>query len=114
MTGARSIAERMNDNFKVVATCSSNATTLHLSGPLETQDEMDALTEALAIMREWLPTEAREYPSGGLEAICRAMRDAMGDTATDWREYSMAAGKALPALPASAVKRDTPAQEKAG
>lgn len=49
----RGVAARMNDKFKIVFT--SAEPMLQLSGPMETQDELEAVREALAVLREWLP-----------------------------------------------------------
>jgi hypothetical protein len=56
----RSVAGRLNRDFKVVCSCSGSTTRLQLSGPIETQDELDAVVQALNVMREWLPEEAAE------------------------------------------------------
>jgi hypothetical protein len=50
----RSIAARLNPNFKIASTSTASTTILQLSGPLETQDELDALVQTLGFMREWL------------------------------------------------------------
>lgn len=48
------ISQRLPDNFKFVFTQVSSESLLQLSGPITTQDELDAVTEALLVMREWL------------------------------------------------------------
>lgn len=53
----KSVSARMNDRFKVVCRCALEETAIHLSGPLETQDELDALVQALGVMRSWLPAQ---------------------------------------------------------
>lgn len=54
-----SISERLNPSFKMVLRqTNAEDATLYLSGPLETQDELDALTSALVIMRDWLTPAA--------------------------------------------------------
>lgn len=52
--GRVSVCRRLNPKFKIVYTGAAEESLLQLSGPLETQDELDALVEALAIMRDWL------------------------------------------------------------
>jgi hypothetical protein len=53
------VAERLGD-VKIVVTCRSEHTELALSGKLETRDQLDALQEALTIMRDWLSDEQSE------------------------------------------------------
>lgn len=49
------VAERLNPSFRIVGRQSaSDDFNLHLSGPLETQDELDALVHALRLMRQLL------------------------------------------------------------
>lgn len=50
----KSTSERLSKDFKIVSTSDSEGTLLQLSGPIETQDQLDAVVSILGAMREWL------------------------------------------------------------
>lgn len=52
----KSVSGRLG-GMKIVVTCTGENTEIALSGKLTTQDELDALGEALATMREWLTVQ---------------------------------------------------------
>lgn len=58
----KSVAERMHKDFKIVFTSGPDTARLQVSGPISTQDELDAVTAALVVMRDWLPGDIPVSP----------------------------------------------------
>ena len=73
---SQSISARLPKDFKFVLTANVDTSLLQLSGPIKTQDELDAIVTALGVMREWLApsSDSGRLPEGedGLPAECEA------------------------------------------
>jgi hypothetical protein len=51
----KSISARLNDEFKFVYSGPADAASIQVSGPMATRGQLDAVVEALNVMRDWLP-----------------------------------------------------------